>query len=451
MRLRLRDAAGPWITSSSTRRTTPVHSPANSTAPSRRTYAKHAYGSREVDEWRLRDALGAWGERAEAEFEFVDDDRFRTPSSRTGRRGARRCAWSSSIGRCAAPTICCSRTANPQVAPGTRRRQSQASAGAEQASAHHRPRACPPDAVTEAVLEMVRTQRADAFGDLEPFNFAVRRRKQRPASITSSRPPALVWVVEDAMATDEDFVFHSVISMYINIGLLDPHLLPPRRRGAGATATRPSTPWKDSSARSSAGASSSAAFTGCTCRATPTRTCSRPTVHCRRSTGPVTRRCAASPKPSAPRASTPTRTTSSASWSPATSRSSPASARARANWYLGRVRRRLRVGGTACRGRHGALCRRRGVRVQALRGERQVHRPHVDYCKGCRYDVKASSGEDACPLNYLYWDFVARNEETAPRQSAHGHDLSQSRQAGPGARPAMRADAARARADLDAL
>ena len=34
-----------------------------------------------------------------------------------------------------------------------------------------------------------------------------------------------------------------------------------------------------------------------------------------------------------------------------------------------------------------------------------------DYCKGCRYDVKARTGADACPFNALYWDFLARNRD----------------------------------------
>ncbi len=34
-----------------------------------------------------------------------------------------------------------------------------------------------------------------------------------------------------------------------------------------------------------------------------------------------------------------------------------------------------------------------------------------DYCKPCRYDPKQLDGEDACPFNALYWDFLARNEE----------------------------------------
>ena len=34
-----------------------------------------------------------------------------------------------------------------------------------------------------------------------------------------------------------------------------------------------------------------------------------------------------------------------------------------------------------------------------------------DYCGYCRYDVKQRVGEDACPFNALYWDFLARHEK----------------------------------------
>lgn len=33
-----------------------------------------------------------------------------------------------------------------------------------------------------------------------------------------------------------------------------------------------------------------------------------------------------------------------------------------------------------------------------------------DYCNHCRYDVKQKVGENACPLNYLYWHFIDRHE-----------------------------------------
>ena len=32
-----------------------------------------------------------------------------------------------------------------------------------------------------------------------------------------------------------------------------------------------------------------------------------------------------------------------------------------------------------------------------------------NYCRSCRYDVKARTGEGACPFNALYWDFLDRN------------------------------------------
>lgn len=34
-----------------------------------------------------------------------------------------------------------------------------------------------------------------------------------------------------------------------------------------------------------------------------------------------------------------------------------------------------------------------------------------DYCKGCRYDPKARTGDDACPFNFLYWNFLLRFEK----------------------------------------
>jgi len=33
-----------------------------------------------------------------------------------------------------------------------------------------------------------------------------------------------------------------------------------------------------------------------------------------------------------------------------------------------------------------------------------------NYCRPCRYDPKKTDGDDACPFNSLYWDFLARNE-----------------------------------------
>lgn len=37
-----------------------------------------------------------------------------------------------------------------------------------------------------------------------------------------------------------------------------------------------------------------------------------------------------------------------------------------------------------------------------------------DYCAGCHYDVKAKGGENACPFNYLYWNFFIENRTRLP-------------------------------------
>ncbi|RIY02484.1 cryptochrome/photolyase family protein [Aureimonas flava] len=71
-----------------------------------------------------------------------------------------------------------------------------------------------------------------------------------------------------------------------------------------------------------------------------------------------------------------------------------------------------------------------------------------DYCRRCRYDVKQHTGEDACPFNYLYWDFVARHEarlaanRRTDRMVATLHRMAEEKVA------AMRGDAA---AFLDGL
>ncbi|MAZ40032.1 MAG: cryptochrome/photolyase family protein [Legionellales bacterium] len=34
-----------------------------------------------------------------------------------------------------------------------------------------------------------------------------------------------------------------------------------------------------------------------------------------------------------------------------------------------------------------------------------------NYCKNCNYKISKKTGEDACPFNYLYWDFLIRNRD----------------------------------------
>ena len=33
-----------------------------------------------------------------------------------------------------------------------------------------------------------------------------------------------------------------------------------------------------------------------------------------------------------------------------------------------------------------------------------------NYCGSCKYKVSVKNGPNACPFNYLYWDFIGRND-----------------------------------------
>jgi deoxyribodipyrimidine photolyase-related protein len=39
-----------------------------------------------------------------------------------------------------------------------------------------------------------------------------------------------------------------------------------------------------------------------------------------------------------------------------------------------------------------------------------------NYCAGCRYDPETKTGPDACPFNYLYWDFIDRHADEFGRK-----------------------------------
>jgi deoxyribodipyrimidine photolyase-related protein len=47
-----------------------------------------------------------------------------------------------------------------------------------------------------------------------------------------------------------------------------------------------------------------------------------------------------------------------------------------------------------------------------------------DFCGSCRYDPRARSGDDACPITTLYWDFVIRNEDRLRANPRSRHALN---------------------------
>ncbi|MGR3433583.1 MAG: cryptochrome/photolyase family protein [Shimia sp.] len=44
-----------------------------------------------------------------------------------------------------------------------------------------------------------------------------------------------------------------------------------------------------------------------------------------------------------------------------------------------------------------------------------------DYCRGCHYSVKTKTGEGACPFNLLYWEFLARHRERFEKNPRMGN------------------------------
>ncbi|MEM7425867.1 MAG: cryptochrome/photolyase family protein [Pseudomonadota bacterium] len=80
-----------------------------------------------------------------------------------------------------------------------------------------------PCEVTAEVLELVDREFAHHFGDLEPFWFAVSH-DQADEALECFLSDALPFFgdYQDAMLSDERFLYHSVLSAYINAGLLDP-------------------------------------------------------------------------------------------------------------------------------------------------------------------------------------------------------------------------------------
>ena len=86
-----------------------------------------------------------------------------------------------------------------------------------------RPLAFPPDAITREVIELVERRFADHPGSLAGFDYAVTAEdaERQAASFLAHALPAF-GDYEDAMLTGERFLWHSILSPYINSGLLDP-------------------------------------------------------------------------------------------------------------------------------------------------------------------------------------------------------------------------------------
>ncbi len=175
----------------------------------------------EPGEWRVLHAMRGWEERLGVPVRVLDDDRFYASRARfqlwaEGRKSFRMEFFYREMRR---------ETGLLMV--------DEEPAGGQWNFDHDNRRSLPPgldppprarfepDAVTREVLELVARRFPDNFGDLEPFGWGVTRGQALEALdhfMADCLP--LFGDFQDAMKTGEPFLFHAVISPYLNMGLL---------------------------------------------------------------------------------------------------------------------------------------------------------------------------------------------------------------------------------------
>lgn len=276
-----------------------------------------------------------------------------------------------------------------------------------------RPLEVAPDAVTNEVLERVEERFPSNFGSLTPFWFAVARRDAERAfeRFLAEALPSF-GAFQDAMLSNEPFLYHSVVSLYINVGLLDP-LEVCRKVEAEYHAGRAPLNSAEGFIRQIIG----------------WREYVRG-IYWLRMPGYVEANAFGNTRP-----------LPEFYW---TGETDMACLRAcitqtRDEAYAHHIQRLMVTGNFAMlagvdpRAVHEwylavyadafewvELPNTFGM-SQFADGGLLASKPYAasgnyinkmsDYCRGCRYDVKEKTGENACPFNALYWDFLSRNED----------------------------------------
>ncbi len=310
-----------------------------------------------------------------------------------------------------------------------------------------------PAAATQEVLAMVAHCCPDAFGDLEPFGFAVTAADARRAFahfVKTNLPHFGDY--QDAMANDEDFLYHSVISVYLNAGLLDPLTCCQQAEAAWREGRAPLNAvegfirqilgWREFirgiywlhmpeyAERNHLEADLPlpefywTGETGMRCLGETVASTRRNAYahHIQRLmiTGNFALIAGIAPK-------------------------------AVCDWYLGVYADAFEwvelpnTLGMALYGDGGLFA----SKPYAASG-RYIQRMS-NYCEDCRYDPADATGERACPFNYLYWDFIARHEAKLRGNPRMGMIYGNLRRMHPERVRLMRERAAVARRDLDAL
>jgi deoxyribodipyrimidine photolyase-related protein len=177
----------------------------------------------EPGEWRLREAFEACAAAYDGNFSILDDDRFLCSRSdfaewADGRKQLRMENFYREMRRSTGLLM-----DGDDPVDGRWNFDAENRKPPEDGMDFPTPHQVAPDDTTESVIAMVEDSFADHFGTLAPFWFAVTR-KDAEAAFDRFIETGLVDFgdYQDAMLSDEKFLFHAVVSLYLNVGLLDP-------------------------------------------------------------------------------------------------------------------------------------------------------------------------------------------------------------------------------------
>ncbi|ODP38087.1 cryptochrome/photolyase family protein [Sphingomonas turrisvirgatae] len=367
----------------------------------------------EPGEWRVRHAMELWRDKFDVPVELREDDRFLASHAEFDawadeRKQLRMEFFYREMRR--KSTLLLDETGRPEGGQWNFDKQNRKPA--QHDLLMPRPLSFAPDQITSEVIALVADRFADHPGTVDGFDFAVTATdadRQQRHFLKHALPGFGDY--QDAMLTDEPFLWHSILSPYINCGLLDPlelcRLAEAEYRAGRAPLNavegfiRQIIGWREF-------------VRGIYWREGPDYT-SRNFLDATRPlpgfywTGQTDMHCLAQ-----------------------------AIGETLANAYAHHIQRLMVTGNFALLiGADPAEVQRWYLEVYADAYE-WVEAPNTlgmsqfgdggllgskpyassgayidrmsDYCGHCRYDVKQRVGPDACPFNSLYWDFLARNQ-----------------------------------------
>ncbi|MDP3242177.1 MAG: cryptochrome/photolyase family protein, partial [Reyranella sp.] len=177
----------------------------------------------EAGEWRVRQMQASWAERFSRPVDTLPDERFLCPTAdfarwAAGRKQLRMEYFYREMRRRSGLLM-----DGDAPAGGRWNFDAENRKPAKADLFMPRPPVFEPDPVTQQVLALVEARFGDHFGELAPFGFAVTRSDAEAAfEAFVARALPKFGDYQDAMLTGEPFLYHAVIALYLNCGLLDP-------------------------------------------------------------------------------------------------------------------------------------------------------------------------------------------------------------------------------------